>query len=67
MAQYDLPAFQYMEESLTRMFPGSIFYFGYLIAQWPAGLAFQKLPVGKFLAWTTIGTIPFTLQGCQAI
>jgi hypothetical protein len=36
---------------------GSIFYFGYLIAQWPAGLALQKLPVGKFLAWTTIGMI----------
>lgn len=33
---------------------GSIFYFGYLIAQWPAGLALQKLPVGKFLAITTI-------------
>lgn len=35
--------------------PGSIFYFGYLIAQWPAGLALQKLPVGKFLGITTIG------------
>lgn len=37
------------------MLLGSIFYFGYLIAQWPAGLAFQKLPVGKFLGSTTIG------------
>lgn len=35
--------------------PGSIFYFGYLIAQWPAGLALQKLPVGKFLGYTTLG------------
>ncbi|KAL4889366.1 major facilitator superfamily domain-containing protein [Aspergillus ambiguus] len=34
---------------------GSIFYFGYLIAQWPAGLALQKLPTGKFLSLTTIG------------
>ncbi|ATY62811.1 vitamin H [Cordyceps militaris] len=28
----------------------SIFYFGYLIASYPASLAFVKLPLGKFLA-----------------
>ncbi|OAA72334.1 Major facilitator superfamily domain, general substrate transporter [Cordyceps fumosorosea ARSEF 2679] len=28
----------------------SIFYFGYLIASYPASLAFIKLPLGKFLA-----------------
>ena len=36
--------------------PGSIFYIGYLIAQWPAGFALQKLPMGKFLSITTIST-----------
>lgn len=34
---------------------GSIFYFGYLIAQYPAGYAMQKLPIGKFLAAVTLG------------
>ena len=33
---------------------GSIFYFGYLIAQYPAGYAMQKLPLGKFLAIATL-------------
>jgi hypothetical protein len=42
--------------------PGSIFYFGYLIAQWPAGLALQKLPVGKFLAYTTLGILSSRVQ-----
>ncbi|KAJ3495451.1 hypothetical protein NLG97_g3391 [Lecanicillium saksenae] len=28
----------------------SIFYFGYLVASYPASLAFVKLPLGKFLA-----------------
>lgn len=28
----------------------SIFYFGYLVASYPASLAFVKLPIGKFLA-----------------
>ncbi|KAJ5172376.1 hypothetical protein N7492_004969 [Penicillium capsulatum] len=45
---------------------GSIFYFGYLIAQWPAGLALQKLPVGKFLGGTTIvwGGLLMTTPAC---
>ncbi|OQE44584.1 hypothetical protein PENCOP_c002G08615 [Penicillium coprophilum] len=44
----------------------SIFYFGYLIAQWPAGLALQKLPVGKFLAITTLiwGGLLMTTPAC---
>jgi sugar phosphate permease len=32
----------------------SIFYFGYLWAQLPAGYLLQKLPIGKFLGTTTI-------------
>ncbi|KAJ5809390.1 uncharacterized protein N7503_001608 [Penicillium pulvis] len=45
----------------------SIFYFGYLIAQYPAGLAMQKLPVGKFLASTTIvwGGLLMTTPACH--
>ncbi|KAJ6024662.1 MFS general substrate transporter [Penicillium herquei] len=45
----------------------SIFYFGYLIAQYPAGLAMQKLPVGKFLGGTTIvwGAILMTTPACH--
>ncbi|KAJ5102809.1 hypothetical protein N7532_003338 [Penicillium argentinense] len=44
----------------------SIFYFGYLIAQWPIGLALQKLPVGKFLAYTTFvwGGLLMTTPAC---
>ncbi|KAJ5468803.1 hypothetical protein N7475_006555 [Penicillium sp. IBT 31633x] len=44
----------------------SIFYFGYLIAQYPAGLAMQKLPVGKFLAITTLvwGGLLMTTPAC---
>lgn len=33
----------------------SIFYFGYLVAQYPAGYAMQRLPLGKFLASVTLG------------
>ena len=29
---------------------GSIFYFGYLIAEYPSALLIQRLPNGKFLA-----------------
>ncbi|KAB8071867.1 major facilitator superfamily domain-containing protein [Aspergillus leporis] len=45
---------------------GSIFYFGYLIAQWPAGLALQKLPIGKFLSATTLiwGGLLMTTPAC---
>jgi MFS family permease len=34
---------------------GSIFYFGYLIAQYPAGYALQRLPIGKVMGIVTIG------------
>ncbi|GAB7330562.1 hypothetical protein MBLNU13_g02149t1 [Cladosporium sp. NU13] len=45
---------------------GSIFYFGYLIAQFPAGWAMQRLPVGKFLGFTGIswGIILMTTPAC---
>ena len=33
----------------------SIFYFGYMIAQYPAGYAMQRLPTGKFIGVCTIG------------
>ncbi|KAF9883259.1 hypothetical protein FE257_003815 [Aspergillus nanangensis] len=47
---------------------GSIFYFGYLIAQWPAGLALQRLPTGKFISITTIawGALLMTTPGCHS-
>lgn len=32
----------------------SIFYIGYLVAQFPAGYAIQRLPIGKVLAGTTL-------------
>lgn len=38
---------------------GSIFYIGYLVGQYPSGLALQKLPIGKFLSITTLSmTVP---------
>lgn len=40
----------------------SIFYFGYLIAQYPAGYAMQKLPIGKYLASIALGQCPFDRQ-----
>ncbi|CAG8333617.1 unnamed protein product [Penicillium salamii] len=45
----------------------SIFYFGYLIAQWPAGLALQKFPVGKYMAVTTLiwGGLLMTTPACH--
>lgn len=33
---------------------GSIFYFGYLFAQFPGGWLLQKLPIAKFLGTTTV-------------
>jgi sugar phosphate permease len=36
----------------------SIFYFGYMFAQFPAGWLLQKLPIGKFLGTTTISKWP---------
>lgn len=33
----------------------SIFYFGYLVAQYPAGYALQRLPTGRFIGATILG------------
>ncbi|KAH0274814.1 MFS general substrate transporter, partial [Aureobasidium melanogenum] len=45
---------------------GSIFYFGYLWAQFPSGWLLQKLPIAKFLGTTTIiwGIILITTPAC---
>ncbi|KAK6222625.1 hypothetical protein LQW54_000805 [Pestalotiopsis sp. IQ-011] len=47
---------------------GSIFYFGYLIAQFPASFLLQRLPIGKFVSATTIlwGVILMTTPGCTS-
>ncbi|KAI0378717.1 MFS general substrate transporter [Hypomontagnella monticulosa] len=45
----------------------SIFYFGYLVAQWPAGYLLQRLPVGKFIGATAIvwGILTITTPACK--
>ncbi|KAJ5894472.1 hypothetical protein N7495_006163 [Penicillium taxi] len=45
----------------------SIFYFGYMFAQIPAGFLIQKLPVGKVLGVTTIvwGGVLMTTPACH--
>lgn len=45
----------------------SIFYFGYLIAQYPSGYFCQRLPIGKVLSFTTIawGVILITTPACH--
>jgi len=47
---------------------GSIFYFGYLFAQFPAGYLLQRLPVGKFLSLATIGwgIVLITTPACRS-
>ncbi|KAK4501775.1 hypothetical protein PRZ48_007584 [Zasmidium cellare] len=44
----------------------SIFYFGYMAGQFPASYLMQKLPIGKFLACTTLawGVILITTPAC---
>ncbi|KAK2793457.1 hypothetical protein FQN50_010001 [Emmonsiellopsis sp. PD_5] len=46
---------------------GSIFYFGYLVAQYPAGYALQRLPIGKFIGAVTLmwGGILMTTPACK--
>jgi len=34
----------------------SIFYFGYMVAQYPAGYLLQRYPTGKFIGVTILGT-----------
>lgn len=48
--------------------PGSIFYFGYLIAQFPGSYLLQKLPIGKLVSVVTIiwGGIVMTTPGCSS-
>ncbi|CZT10409.1 hypothetical protein WAI453_012036 [Rhynchosporium graminicola] len=47
---------------------GSIFYFGYLFAQFPAGYFLQRLRIGKVLSLTTIawGIILITTPACKS-
>lgn len=46
----------------------SIFYFGYLGAQFPASYLLQKLPIGKFTSAVTVlwGTILMTTPACTS-
>ncbi|KAK7746007.1 hypothetical protein SLS53_002729 [Cytospora paraplurivora] len=52
---------QYLDKS-------SIFYFGYLVAQFPASYLLQVLPIGKFVSVITIiwGAIVLTTPGCTS-
>jgi sugar phosphate permease len=40
---------------------GSIFYFGYLAGQFPAGYLMQRLPIAKFLGVVTLGAYPISI------
>ncbi|KAI1401139.1 MFS general substrate transporter [Hypoxylon fuscum] len=46
----------------------SLFYFGYLIAQWPAGYFLQRLPVGKFIGSTALvwGMLTIVTPACKS-
>ena len=46
---------------------GSIFYFGYMAGQYPAGYLMQRFRLGKFLACTTLvwGVILITTPACR--
>lgn len=48
--------------------PGTIFYFGYLISQFPSAYLMQRLPVGRFVSCTTIiwGIILMTTPACTS-
>ncbi|KAK8151165.1 major facilitator superfamily domain-containing protein [Phyllosticta citrichinensis] len=45
----------------------SIFYFGYLVAQYPSGYIMQRFPIGKFLSGITFGwgVILITTPACH--
>ncbi|OAA59064.1 allantoate permease [Niveomyces insectorum RCEF 264] len=47
---------------------GSIFYFGYLAAQFPSAYLLQVLPIGKFVSVVTVvwGAILMTTPGCRS-
>jgi len=38
---------------------GSIFYFGYLLGQYPSGYLLQRLPIAKLLGFATLGELIF--------
>ncbi|KAI1105640.1 MFS general substrate transporter [Jackrogersella minutella] len=46
----------------------SIFYFGYLVAQWPAGYILQRLPVGKFIGGSVLvwGMLTIVTPACKS-
>jgi sugar phosphate permease len=50
------------------MFEGTIFYFGYLLSQFPSTYLMQRLPVGKFVSVTTLvwGIILMTTAACNS-
>ncbi|KAL2208988.1 MFS transporter [Sarocladium strictum] len=47
---------------------GTIFYFGYLVAQFPAGYLLQRLPIGRFVSIITLswGVILMTTPACTS-
>ncbi|KAF7186390.1 putative transporter [Pseudocercospora fuligena] len=47
---------------------GSIFYFGYLVAQYPAGYALQRLPTAKFIGCTILawGILTIVTPACSS-
>ncbi|KAK8016755.1 hypothetical protein PG993_014944 [Apiospora rasikravindrae] len=47
---------------------GSIFYFGYLVANFPSGYLLQRFPIGKLVSLTTIawGVILITTPACTS-
>ncbi len=47
---------------------GSIFYFGYMVGQFPSAYLLQKLPIGKFVSYTTLawGVILMTSPACKS-
>ena len=50
------------------LFSGTIFYFGYLISQFPSAYLIQRLPVGRFVSITTFvwGIILMTTPACTS-
>ncbi len=46
----------------------SIFYFGYLIAQYPAGYLLRRLPIGRMIGVTIIvwGILIITTPACNS-
>lgn len=68
MAGYFLLPYSSMILPLTFYSIATIFYFGYLFFQFPAGYFLQRLPIGKFLSLTTIawGIILICTPACTS-